>query len=396
MSNIERLKALLASVDASTPIRVNVGANPQQNASFVQLTATELMHALGIRPTPKVRRVVVTEAASPTLRLRSKPDTDAAVIGRFFPGEVLDVYDQPPTEADNLRWLQLADNRGWVAEQFTAPAENGTQPVWRLPFTAQQRGVHASAGGWSPAENDGQLDLVRRNRVEVALIVAYEPGQATDAIRRFKGAGVRHFIIRAATHAVPTANPGAFVQQTRPLLSEYAAALGGTRNMMIALHNEPNLVPEGWGAAWHNGAEFAAWFKSVAAAYRTLFAGAKIGFPALSPGKAVPNLRSDEEQFIRESASAINDADWIGVHYYWQRPDGTDINPPAERWRTWFASKPIVGTEIGPSDQNIVTAQAMRLAYQRFAAANVPAVAFLLNGAGRWQNAAWDVHHIVC
>jgi hypothetical protein len=354
------------------------------------------MRALGIRPTPKVRRVVVTEAASPALRLRAKPDIDSAVVGRFLPGDVLEVLDQPPVVADNLHWLNLADGRGWVAEQFTAPAEGGGQPVWRLPFAATQRGVHGSAGGWAPAADDPQLDLVRRNRVEVMLIVAYEAGQANDSIRRFRAVGVRHFIIRAATHGVPSSNPGEFVTRTRHILQEYAVALGGTRNLMIAVHNEPNLAPEGWGSAWHNGGEFAAWFKAVAAAYRTLFAGVKIGFPALSPGGHVPNLRTDEEQFTREAASAIGDADWVGVHYYWGRPDGADINPPADRWRGWFGSKPLVGTEVGPTDHNIVTAPAMRLAYQRFAAANVPAIGFILNGAGKWQNAAWDVHHIVC
>lgn len=396
MSNIDRLKSMLASVEGTTPVRVSVGADGQPTTQQVQLTAAELMTALGIKPSKPIRRVTIASTAKPSLRVRKLPTTSAAIVANLLPGQVVEVIDQAAVTADNYRWLQLADGRGWIAEQFTIPVDESVQSPWTLPFTATQRGVHASAGGWSPAPQDRQLDLVRSNKVEVVLIVAYEPLQAQQAIPRFKGAGVKQFVFRAASHLMPTSNPGEFVEKTKPILNEYASVLGTTRDMMIAVHNEPNLIPEGWVTAWHNGGEFAAWFKAVAAAYRTLFAGAKIGFPALSPGGSVLNLRTDEAQFIREAASAINDADWIGVHYYWQKQDGSDIAPPINNWKSWFGSKPLVATEVGPTDQNIITAPAMRLAYQRFAAINVPVMGYILNGAGGWENAAWDVHNIIC
>jgi hypothetical protein len=64
------------------------------------------------------------------------------------------------------------------------------------------------------------------------------------------------------------------------------------------------------------------------------------------------------------------------------------------QWRQWFGNKPIVGTEVGPTDANTVSANAVHLAYQKFAEAGVPAMAWLLNGAGAWHNAAWDEHGI--
>jgi hypothetical protein len=337
-------------------------------------------------------------------------------VGRFNERDVITVFDKPPVPADGYGWLQLADGRGWIAGDFTAPGEPlpampgipaapmgiasvptepGVQPppAWLPAFTASQRGVGSSAGGWSPS--DRELELVRSNRVELALICAYEPNQAETAVPRFRNAGIRHFVIRAAQHGLPSANPQEYVSRTASLLREYATALGSTQNMMIAVHNEPNITPEGWGVAWRNGTEFAQWYLQVAAAYRTLFPGAKIGFPALSPGVGVPGLRYAEPQFTAEATAAIQDADWIGVHYYWQKPDGSDINPPASQWRLWFGNKPLVGTEVGPTDQNVVTSAAMRLAYQKFAQIGVPAVAFILDGAGAWGNASWTANSIM-
>jgi hypothetical protein len=395
MSNIDRLKSMLASVEGTSSVRVSLGTDGQPTAQQMQITAAELMTALGMKTNKPTRRVTIASTATPSLRVRKQPTTSSIIVANLVPGLVVEVYDQAVVVADGIRWLQLADGRGWIAEQYTIPVDETAKPTWTLPFTAAQRGVHASAGGWSPAPQDKQLDLVRSNKIEVALIVTYEPAQAQQTLSRFRGAGIKQFIFRAASHQMPTSNPGAFVEKTKAVLSEYASVLGSTRNMMIAVHNEPNLIPEGWVTAWHNGAEFAAWFKAVAAAYRTLFAGAKIGFPALSPGGSVTNLRTDEAQFIREAASAINDADWIGVHYYWQKPDGSDIAPPINNWKTWFGTKPLVATEVGPTDQNVITAPAMKLAYQRFAAINVPAIGYILNGAGGWENAAWDIHNIV-
>jgi hypothetical protein len=129
--------------------------------------------------------------------------------------------------------------------------------------------------------------------------------------------------------------------------------------------------------------------------YRQTFPNAKIGFPAMSPGGDVPNLRLNEPTFIAQCAAAISASDWIGIHYYWQDKDGADINPPLAQWKAWFGDKPIVGTEVGPTDHNTITSHAMRKAYDAFARIGIPAVGWVLSGAGAWQNAAWDIHNVV-
>ena len=262
---------------------------------------------------------------------------------------------------------------------------------WSLPFHAAMRGVGASAGGWAPEGK--HLDLCKRNNIEIVLVVAYEPGQAARTIQPLRDSGVKHFILRAAIHEA-IASPQRFVQITTPILKEYADAIGNNSEILIAIHNEVNLVQEGWTKSWRDGTEFAGWWRTVADSYRHSFPGAKMGFPAMSPGGDVPNIRLNENAFVQQARSAIDAADWVGVHYYWANRDGSDIKPPFAQWRQWFGSKPLIGTEVGPTDGNIVDANAVRVAYQKFEAIGVPAMAWLLNGAGAWQNAAWDMHGI--
>jgi hypothetical protein len=64
------------------------------------------------------------------------------------------------------------------------------------------------------------------------------------------------------------------------------------------------------------------------------------------------------------------------------------------QWRAWAQGKPIIATEVGPSDHTPVTAVAVQRAYARFAIIGIPAMAWLLNGAGAWRNADWTLHDI--
>lgn len=333
-------------------------------------------------PPGMIETVYVT---ADVLNIRAAPSTSSAVIGSL--GRYAGVRVTPQSDT----WWKLFDRSGFIFREFTTPLIPPPS-AWRPPILATMRGLHLSAGGWSPS--DVELDLVRRNKVKWVFIAAYELGQA-GAINRLRLAGVEQFVFRAAAR-LGDVGVQHFLEYTLPRLEQYANALGSTQGMMIQLHNEPNLVNEGAGLYWHEGGQFATWWQQVAAEYRRRFPGAKLGFPALSPGGSVENVRLDEATFVAQAASAIREADWVGVHYYWTRPDGTDINPPASRWFQWFGTKALLGTEIGPADKVQVTARAVERAYTLCAAANVPAAAWVSNAAGGpWGNAAWDTNRIV-
>jgi len=83
------------------------------------------------------------------------------------------------------------------------------------------------------------------------------------------------------------------------------------------IHNEPNLVIEGLGVNWADGASFALWAKNVVALYARLWPTGKFGFPGLSPGDTVQGIRAQAHSFLDESLSRWDGWDWYGCHAYW-------------------------------------------------------------------------------
>ena len=317
--------------------------------------------------------------------------------------------------ADTFTWRELVTG-GWIAQEFTEPdtaaephtgispvgvregAEETAEETARLvaaptPVVVAARGVHCNAGGWAPT--DQELALVRHNQVQAALIAAYEPDQAWLAVPRLRDAGVRDFIVRACTRGAITPDPQAFADDTLPRLREYRDALSSAfspdTRMLIAVHNEPNVSVEGFGTAWRSGDEFTRWFLAVVQRYRSALLNVAIGFPALSPGGdlALPNIsRMDEWRFADQCAEAINASDWVGVHAYFVG-DGADIDLKPERWRALARGRSVIVTEGGPANGVLNDGARLDNTYRRCEAAGLPLMAWLLSGAGAWQQAGW-------
>lgn len=341
------------------------------------------------------------------LNVRARPSMSAK-SNFIIPHRAIVEVKEGALVADSFTWRELVTG-GWIAQEFTEP-DTGVEPVETIapvgvrtetptfvtaptPVIVASRGVHASAGGWGPT--DQELDLVRHNRVEAVLIAAYEPNQAALAVPRFRDAGVRDFIIRAATSQRITADPQAFVDSTLPRLREYRDALtsafSADKPMLIAVHNEPNVSVEGFGSAWHNGAEFTRWYLHVVRRYRDALPNILIGFPALSPGGdlALPNVsRMDEWRFADQCADAISASDWVGVHAYFVG-DGSDIDLKPERWRGMARGRSVIVTEGGPADGIQNDGIKLDNTYRRCEAVGLPLMAWLLSGAGAWQQAGW-------
>ncbi len=315
------------------------------------------------------------------LNVRSLPTVASKMLRVLDKGTAVKVVDQ------DANWYKLYGELAFIYKQYTRTTAPVTPlpPKWQPPITPKMRGVHASAGGWAPSQNE--LDLIHRNNVKWVLIPCYETGQSR-ALVQYRGAGVEQFVFRAAIHD-PIGGMGSinFIQRTCAVLDEYAAVLGTTQGMMIAIHNEPNLYDEGAGLWWKNGAEFAIWWQGIAAEYRRRYPGCKVGFPALSPGRSVAGVRLDEARFLNEAQGAINTCDWVGVHYYWQKQDGRDINPPTAQWGSWFKGKPVLGTEIGPANNTQISSEAVGRSYSIFSVMGIPIAAWILSAAGSWNNA---------
>jgi hypothetical protein len=82
------------------------------------------------------------------------------------------------------------------------------------------------------------------------------------------------------------------------------------------VHNEPNLIPEGYGTSWQSGEDFGRWFIEVVGLLKPLFPEARFGWPGLSPGPT-DGMRIDHTTFMDQAALLVSSADWIGCHWYW-------------------------------------------------------------------------------
>jgi hypothetical protein len=141
-------------------------------------------------------------------------------------------------------------------------------------------------------------------------------------------------------------SPAQFIDWNTPDVVRYMPILGN-RRVYIELHNEPNLIAEGWTYQWINGQEFSNWLMPVIADFRKTFPTRSLVFPGLSPGGDVPGVRYDSYRFVQEAAQAVANCDVLGVHIYWQK-DLWPMNLALDQldmYRRLFPDKPIIVTE---------------------------------------------------
>jgi len=118
------------------------------------------------------------------------------------------------------------------------------------------------------------------------------------------------------------------------------------------IHNEPNLIQEGYGWNWPNGTEFGNWLVGVLNILKPLYPEAQFGYPGLSPQ---PNT----EQFFKDSKFAADKCQWVGCHAYWNSEGNTGWGMEAidggMYWRKYLSwtDKPLYLTEF--SNNNINT-----------------------------------------
>ncbi|MBN1991269.1 MAG: N-acetylmuramoyl-L-alanine amidase [Anaerolineae bacterium] len=118
------------------------------------------------------------------------------------------------------------------------------------------------------------------------------------------------------------------------------------------VHNEPNHLDriEGWGQTDEDARDFNAWFLRVYEIIKHYCPWAQLGFPGL----AIPHR---DIEWIDLCRPAIEQADWLGVHCYWQTPPGQERNHLLPAWGLRFThyhqrypTKIIELTEVGNSN----------------------------------------------
>ena len=112
-------------------------------------------------------------------------------------------------------------------------------------------------------------------------------------------------------HGHPT--PPEFVERMAPVM---AALQPYCTKFQIA--NEPNHVQryEGWGSDDADARDFNQWFLEVYRLLKQEYPWASLGFPGL----AIPDFAHRDRTWLEICRPAIERADWLGVHCYWQTP----------------------------------------------------------------------------
>lgn len=108
-------------------------------------------------------------------------------------------------------------------------------------------------------------------------------------------------------------SPEEFVNAMAPIIGQLQPYC-----TQFQIHNEPNHAHryEGWGNTDDDARSFNDWFLDVYARLKQIHPWASFGFPGL----ALPDPLHRDKAWLQICRPAIERADWLGCHCYWQTP----------------------------------------------------------------------------
>lgn len=159
---------------------------------------------------------------------------------------------------------------------------------------------------------EGDYQAIREARLEVIKMMSHT---RRDVFQRIKGENPDIEIITRLFHGGGFIEPGQFIQDVLPVMAQLQPFC-----TMFQIGNEPNHAAriEGWGKEDDDARNFNQWFLQVYSALKQAHPWAQLGFPGL----AVPDPAHRDRAWLRLCRDAIDRADWLGCHCYWQTPPG--------------------------------------------------------------------------
>lgn len=188
-----------------------------------------------------------------------------------------------------------------------------------MPSTRSVRiGIHGRNDPWQAGEYpDSDYQMAKRANLEAFKGFSYTKLSAYQRLKK-ENPGLEITIrldwgerVNTGGHPTPEEMRDKFVpimNQLRSVCERYEVL------------NEPNHVDliGGWGPTDEHAKDFNTWFLKVYDLLKSACSWAKIGFPGL----AVPEYPHRDQSWIKICKDAIERADWLGVHCYWQDYDG--------------------------------------------------------------------------
>ncbi len=216
-------------------------------------------------------------------------------------------------------------------------------------FGPARLGLHASA---DPLITESEFAEFRTARVSMIKVLSFHSKEAVRRLARDNPSAtwvIRAFFEFRQNGQIRNITPQRFFNDT---VSDVARALNELqdKDVVVELHNEPNLTTEGMvldgSYNWVNGDEFATWWFNVLRLFRQRFPKTRFIFPGLSPGHTIAGLRQDHVSFIEQARWAVQSADGLAIHVYWSihYPLWQALNV-VDDYVTRFPNMPIYVTE---------------------------------------------------
>jgi len=195
---------------------------------------------------------------------------------------------------------------------------------------------------------DPDFGIVRDAKIEMLKVMSFTSREVLDKLRD-ENPGIE-FIVRLYDDRIGRTwrpEPQDFFDYTKGEVNRLKSVA-----TLFEIHNEPNHPSglEGWGTGDDSAVSFNEWFIAVYNLFKASWQGCSFGFPGL----AVPHRDFEWLEICRR---AIEKADWLGVHCYWQNPTWAESNQFSDMWglrfkqyNSKFPSKMLHITEFGNSN----------------------------------------------
>lgn len=275
--------------------------------------------------------------------LRSEPRRDAKKIGHIPPDSVVVITGPPQGEYTPVR----------IWEKILKPpiSDEEDRDPDSIILGQARIGLHASADPDISEEEHREFANLRPGIIKVLSM------HSADDIARLAAANKdAHWIVRAfLSFGGRHITPGQFVNDTIKDVRRALDQLSG-RNVVVELHNEPNVIKEGLGSSWSDGDAFEKWWLDLLGKYRRAMPDVRFIYPGLSSGSSVTGVKMDHIQFLEASRAAVEAADGIGVHLYWSQVYSMNkalavLDDFSSRFRDhpiWITEAGRTGPEISP------------------------------------------------
>jgi len=212
----------------------------------------------------------------------------------YLPAKSLDEFKSKLQAriAANSRYGQAGEPLTWPVEATSSPEPPPTIQYPWLPGLCLS-GVHGRSDG---RMQEPDFAAVAQARVEAVKLASSAAPEDVDRLRQINP---DMFILVRLFASFKGRNYGAaeFAQDLSHDMGQFYQR--GIRYFEV--HNEVNLIDEGWTTSWQNGREFGQWFLEVRSRLKALYPEALFGYPGLSPDGFPMPARTNDMRFLEES-----------------------------------------------------------------------------------------------